>query len=79
MESVECLVVGAGVIGLAVARALALAGREVTVVERETGLSVLCLRRIGAGFPNRRDIQPCWLGGGQQECLTRIRKTCVTA
>ena len=35
MESVECLVVGAGVIGLAVARALARAGREVIVVESE--------------------------------------------
>jgi L-2-hydroxyglutarate oxidase LhgO len=38
MESVECLVVGAGVIGLAVARALALAGREVIVVESESGI-----------------------------------------
>ncbi len=33
MESVDCIVVGAGVIGLAVARALALAGREVLVLE----------------------------------------------
>jgi 2-polyprenyl-6-methoxyphenol hydroxylase-like FAD-dependent oxidoreductase len=41
MESVECLVVGAGVIGLAVARALARAGREVIVVERESGMSVV--------------------------------------
>lgn len=32
-ERVECVVVGAGVIGLAVARALALAGREVLVLE----------------------------------------------
>ena len=34
MERVECVVVGAGVVGLAVARALALAGREVLVLER---------------------------------------------
>jgi L-2-hydroxyglutarate oxidase LhgO len=34
-ESVECVVVGAGVVGLAVARALALAGREVLVLEKE--------------------------------------------
>ncbi|MGE0118844.1 MAG: NAD(P)/FAD-dependent oxidoreductase [Dongiaceae bacterium] len=34
MDSVDCVVVGAGVIGLAVARALALAGREVIVLER---------------------------------------------
>lgn len=35
MDRVECVVVGAGVIGLAVARALALAGREVIVAEAE--------------------------------------------
>ena len=45
MESVECLVVGAGVIGLAAARALAQAGREVIVVESESG--------IGAGVSSR--------------------------
>jgi L-2-hydroxyglutarate oxidase LhgO len=32
-ETVDCVVVGAGVVGLAVARALALAGREVIVIE----------------------------------------------
>ena len=35
MDEVDCLVVGAGVVGLAVARALARAGREVVVVEQE--------------------------------------------
>ncbi|HEY6513236.1 MAG TPA: NAD(P)/FAD-dependent oxidoreductase [Burkholderiaceae bacterium] len=35
MERVDCVVVGAGVIGLACARALAQAGREVIVVEAE--------------------------------------------
>lgn len=34
-ETVECVVVGAGAVGLAVARALALAGREVMVLEKE--------------------------------------------
>jgi glycine/D-amino acid oxidase-like deaminating enzyme len=34
-EHVDCVVVGAGVVGLAVARALALAGREVLVLEAE--------------------------------------------
>src|SRR5258708_26775391 len=32
-ETVDCAVIGAGVVGLAVARALALAGREVIVLE----------------------------------------------
>ncbi len=32
-ESIECAVIGAGVVGLAVARALAKAGREVVVIE----------------------------------------------
>ena len=45
MNSVECLVIGAGVIGLAIARALARAGREVVVVEAENG--------IGAGISSR--------------------------
>lgn len=35
MEEVECVVVGAGVIGLAIARALALEGREVLLLEAE--------------------------------------------
>jgi L-2-hydroxyglutarate oxidase LhgO len=34
VDEVECVVVGAGVIGLAAARALAIAGREVLVLER---------------------------------------------
>jgi L-2-hydroxyglutarate oxidase LhgO len=37
-EAVECVVIGAGVVGLAVARALALAGVEVMVLEREYGI-----------------------------------------
>lgn len=45
MAHAECVVVGAGVVGLAVARALALAGREVVIVERGTA--------IGAGVSSR--------------------------
>jgi L-2-hydroxyglutarate oxidase LhgO len=37
-EAIECVVIGAGVVGLAVARALALAGIEVMVLEREYGI-----------------------------------------
>jgi len=33
MDQIECVVIGAGVVGLAVARALALSGREVLVIE----------------------------------------------
>lgn len=35
MDHVDCVVVGAGVVGLAVARAIALRGRETVVLERE--------------------------------------------
>src|SRR2546423_10317954 len=38
MDQVECVVVGAGVVGLAVARRLALAGCEVVVLEAEGGI-----------------------------------------
>jgi len=38
MDRVECIVIGAGVIGLAVARALALAGREVVILEAEDAI-----------------------------------------
>ena len=38
MDNVECVVVGAGVIGLAVGRALALQGREVVILEAEDAI-----------------------------------------
>src|SRR5210317_526122 len=34
-DQLDCVVVGAGVVGLAIARSLALAGREVVVLESE--------------------------------------------
>jgi L-2-hydroxyglutarate oxidase LhgO len=40
METVDCLVIGAGVVGLAVARALAQTGREVIVVDQEAGIGM---------------------------------------
>ncbi len=45
MERVDCIVVGAGVVGLAVARALAMAGREVVIVEATSA--------IGSGTSSR--------------------------
>ena len=45
MEAADCVVIGAGVVGLACARALARAGREVLILERETA--------IGTGISDR--------------------------
>ena len=45
MDKVDCLVIGAGVVGLAVARALARAGREVVIVE--------AAQTIGTGTSSR--------------------------
>ena len=39
MESIEAVVIGAGAVGLAIARELALAGREVLILEREEGIA----------------------------------------
>ncbi|GAB4397621.1 MAG: NAD(P)/FAD-dependent oxidoreductase [Rhodoferax sp.] len=54
MEQVQCVVVGAGVVGLAVARALAQRGLEVWVLEREaqfgTGISARSSEVIHAGM-----------------------------
>ncbi len=44
-EQVDCVVIGAGVVGLAVARALAMTGREVVIVESENA--------IGTGISSR--------------------------
>ncbi len=44
-ERVDCVVIGAGVVGLAIAHALAMAGREVLILEREAG--------IGTGISSR--------------------------
>ena len=38
MDCVDVAVIGAGVVGLVVARALARSGREVVVIEKELGL-----------------------------------------
>jgi L-2-hydroxyglutarate oxidase LhgO len=45
MEQIECVVIGAGVVGLALARELAMAGREVAVLEAED--------RAGTGTSSR--------------------------
>src|SRR5436190_16143256 len=45
MDRVECVIVGAGVIGLAVARRLAQAGREVVVLEEADGIGTVTSSR----------------------------------
>src|SRR5207244_2104332 len=45
MDKVECVVIGAGVIGLAVARRLAQAGREVIVLEAAEGIGTITSSR----------------------------------
>ncbi len=45
MDKVDCVVVGAGVIGLAVARRLAQAGREVIVLEEAEGIGTMTSSR----------------------------------
>jgi L-2-hydroxyglutarate oxidase LhgO len=59
MDQVDCVVVGAGVIGLAVARRLAGAGREVIVLEAEDGIGTVTSSRnsevIHAGIYYPRD------------------------
>ncbi|MEM9494674.1 MAG: NAD(P)/FAD-dependent oxidoreductase [Pseudomonadota bacterium] len=56
-ETVDVIVVGAGVVGLATARALARSGREVVIVERETTIGSQTSSRnsevIHAGIPYR--------------------------
>ena len=58
-EPVDCVVIGAGVVGLAIARQLALAGREVIVLEAEaamgTGISSRNSEVLHAGMYYPRD------------------------
>ncbi len=66
---IDCLVIGAGVVGLATARALALAGREVIIAEREDGIGTQTSARnsevIHAGIyypPGSLKAQVCVAG-----------------
>src|SRR5215831_13816856 len=45
MDRVECVVIGAGVVGLAIARRLALSGRDVIVLEAAEGIGTVTSSR----------------------------------
>ena len=45
MQAIDCVVAGAGVVGLAIARALALAGREVVVIEKAGSIGTVTSSR----------------------------------
>lgn len=70
MDKIDVAVIGAGVVGLAVARALALAGREVVVLEKEGGIGRHTSSRnsevIHAGIyyqPGSKKARLCVAGG----------------
>ena len=72
MEHVDCVVVGAGVVGLAIARALALGRRELIVLESAnaigTGTSSRNSEVIHAGIyypPGSLKARLCVRGGAQ--------------
>lgn len=50
MEQVDCVVVGAGVVGLAVAREMALQGRETILLEREDSFGTISSAAIVKSF-----------------------------
>ena len=60
-EQVDTVVIGAGVVGLAVARALALQGREVMVLEAADafGTGTSARSRPFSGKRNRH-VRRCW-------------------
>ncbi|MBB3214688.1 L-2-hydroxyglutarate oxidase LhgO [Herbaspirillum sp. Sphag1AN] len=69
MEKVDCIVIGAGVVGLAIARALAQRGLETVVIESEpaigTGISSRNSEVVHAGIyypPNSLKAQLCVRG-----------------
>ena len=45
MDRIECVIIGAGVVGLAIARRLAMAGREVVVLEAAEGIGTVTSSR----------------------------------
>ena len=72
MDTVQTVVIGAGVVGLAIARELALSGREVVILEKENAFGTITSARnsevIHAGIyyePGSLKAQLCVEGRGQ--------------
>src|SRR3954467_9409986 len=71
MDEVDCVIIGAGVVGLAVARRLARAGREVIILEAAEGIGTVTSSRnsevIHAGiyYPARSLMAQMCVGGKQ--------------
>ena len=65
MEQVDCVVIGAGVVGLAVAREMALQGRETILLERENTFGTISSARnsevIHAGIYYPKDSLKDWI------------------
>jgi L-2-hydroxyglutarate oxidase LhgO len=57
MNKLDCVVVGAGVVGLAVARSMALAGREVVVLEKEAQVGTHATNDLGGGVRFGPDVR----------------------
>lgn len=69
METVEAVVIGAGVVGLAVARQLALAGHETLILEAEAAFGTQTSARNSEGSPRRAGIHPT--GRRKARCCVR--------
>ena len=79
--STEAVVIGAGVVGLAIARALALAGREVVILEKNAQIGMETSARnsevIHAGiyYPEGSLKAALCGSGGRQKALRFLQKS----
>ena len=72
MNKLDCVVVGAGVVGLAVARSMALAGREVVVLEKEAQVGTHATNDLGGGL-DQVTVRRFGPGSGETQGFFRLR------